>query len=141
MYTVQVDHISFDRNEERGEDGAVWFLILSPCPDDPCTHICGAHPQMVHTYERQGFRRGKFGHRKNATRQEVADNRANVWGWDGNTVAPTLTPSFLAAQGRPYRLHSYITQGQLVLCADSTVQAVKAPVQCTDYPPITEGQA
>ncbi len=131
-YVVQIERIQFARDDQRGEDGAVWMLILSPCPDDPCTHVCRAHPKMVHHYERQAFRRGAFGHRLDATEDEIKDDRANVWGWDGDMSAPTLTPSFLADKHRPYRLHSYITKGQLVLCADSTAKAAEHPVHCWD---------
>lgn len=129
-YSVQIERVHFGRLETRGEDGAAWYLILSPCPDDPCTHVCAAHPRMVHNYERQGFRRGKFGHRLDATPREIKDNCANVWGWDGNEAAPTLTPSFLAAHGRPYVMHSFMRAGRLELCADSTVALHPSPVAC-----------
>jgi hypothetical protein len=131
-FTVQIMRISFARHETRGEDGAVWYLILSPCSDDPCTHVCEAHPRMVHRYERQGFRRGAFGHRLDATPEEIAGDRANVWGWDGNEAAPTITPSFLAAHDRPYVMHSFLRAGKLDLCGDSTVTLHPAPVPCRD---------
>lgn len=130
--TVQVDRIQFQRDDKRGEDGAVWYVILSPCPDDPCDHVCAAHPKMVHEYERQGFRLGAAGPRLDATPEEIADNRANVWGWDGNRDAPTLTPSFLAAKGRPYVMHSYLRAGRLELCGDSTVKLAPYPSPCWD---------
>lgn len=131
MFTVQVDHISFGRDEKRGEDGAVIYLILTPCSDEPCRHVCTAHTKMNHHYERQAFRRGQFGHRLDATEEEKATNRANVWGWDGSQ-APTLTPSFLAHEGRPYRMHSFLKAGQLELCGDSTVTLVPNPVPCAN---------
>lgn len=130
MFTVQVEKIAFARDETRGEDGAVTYLILSPCPDDPCTHVCSVHPRMVHHYERQAFRRGYFGHRLDATQQEIAENKANVWGWDGNTDAPTLSPSFLAAARRPYVMHSFLRAGRLELCGDSTVTIEPNPLPC-----------
>lgn len=136
-YTVQVEHISFHRDEKRGEDGAVWYLILSPCPDNPCTHVCKTHPRTVHHYERQAFRRGATGHRLDATPEEIANDRANVWGWDGNREAPTITPSFLAQEVdksgrriRPYRMHSFLTAGQIQLCGDSTVTLTENPQSC-----------
>lgn len=129
-FTVQIEHISFARNDERGEDGAVWYLILSPCPDDPCTHVCRIHPRMKHQYERQAFRLGDFGHRLNASAEDIAANRANVWGWDGNLEAPTLTPSYLAHEEREYRMHSFLRAGQLDLCGDSTVVLANPAVPC-----------
>lgn len=128
-YTVQIAQVTFARSDQRGEDGAVWYLILSPCADDPCTHICAVHPRMNHHYERQPFRRGDFGHRLDATPQEIAEGRANVWGWDGN-AAPTLSPSFLAKVDRPYSLHCYVRQGRIELCSDSTVALDPAPGNC-----------
>lgn len=135
-YTVQVLRIQFARDAERGEDGAARYLILSPCAEcvtNPGHHVCEAHPGMVHHYERQAFRRGAFGHRPNATPEEIRSDRANVWGWDGNTEAPSLTPSFLAKQGRPYLMHAYLTAGQLVLCGDSTITLHPNPQQCEEW--------
>lgn len=128
-YAVQVDSIDFGRDEAAGTDGAVWYLILTPCTDQPCRHVCEAHPRTVHMYERQAFRRGSFGHRLNASAEEIADDRANVWGWDGANP-PTLTPSFLAEKGRPYRMHSFLRAGAIDLCGDSTVRLAAHPVPC-----------
>lgn len=137
--TVQVDQVTFGRDDVRGEDGAVWYLILMPCTERPCTHICQAHPQMDHHYERQAFRRGSHGHRLNATDKEKQDDCANVWGWDGNEQQPTVLPSFLAMETnkegkriRPYRMHSFFKQGRLELCGDSTVTLHPAPTPCLD---------
>jgi len=133
-FTVQLLHIGMAREEKRGEDGAVWYLILSPCPGDPpgqpCQHVCEVHPRMVHHYERQAFRLGSFGHRLDATPQEIAEDKANVWGWDGNVSAPTLTPSFLAKAHRPYVFHMFLKQGKIELCADSTVSLDPVPTSC-----------
>jgi len=129
-FTVQIEHIQFVRDGKRGEDGAAWYLILSPCSENPCTHVCRTHPQMVHQYERQAFRLGNFGHRLDATEEEKRSDRANVWGWDGNREAPSITPSFLAREGRPYVMHSFLRAGQLELCADSTVILNAAPAPC-----------
>jgi hypothetical protein len=129
-YTVQVDHIVFGRDDKRGEDGAVWYLLLTPCTDDPCTHACTAHPGMRHHYERQAFRLGGFGHRLDATDEEKQTDCANVWGWDGNRAAPTLTPSYLAKKGRPYVMHSFLKAGRLDLCGDSTVTHAPNPQPC-----------
>lgn len=131
-FTVQIERIQFARDDKRGEDGAAWYLILSPCPDDPCTHVCAAHPRMVHQYERQAFRRGAFGHRLDATAEEIKADCANVWGWDGNTEAPTLTPSYLAEKHRPYRMHSFLRAGQLELCSDSTLALASRVAHCRD---------
>lgn len=131
-YTVQVLKTQFCRDDKRGEDGAVYYLILSPCPDNPCDHVCKAHPQMVHHYERHAFRRGESGHRLDATDEEKRSDRANVWGWDGNREAPTLSPSFLAREGRPYVMHSFLRSGKLELCGDSTVALHPNPISCWD---------
>ncbi len=137
MYLVQIEHVQFARDDKRGEDGAVWMLILSPYLDDPCDHSCKVHPKMVHNYERQAFHLGPFGHRLDATPQEIAEHKANVWGWNGNRELPSLTPSFLAMEVdeknkriRPYRMHSYITQGKLQVLSDSTVVLNPDPVHC-----------
>lgn len=132
MYTVLVDRIYFQRDERENTDGAVVYVVLSPCPGDPpgqpCVHTCTIHPGMRHHYEMQRFRRGAHGHRANATSEEIADDRAHVWGWDGNETAPTLRPSFLGMENdkkgrtiRPYRMHSYLTAGRLEILNDSTV--------------------
>lgn len=138
-FTVQIDHIHFGRSDQRGEDGAVYYLILSPCTDDPCNHVCTTHPRMVHRYERQAFRLGASGHRLDATPEEIAKHRANVWGWDGNTDSPTLQPSFLAREVddegkviRPYRMHSFLRAGRIELCGDSTVTLALSPRACDD---------
>jgi hypothetical protein len=83
-------------------------------------------------YERQAFRLGSYGHRLDATEQEIKENKANVWGWDGNKEAPTLRPSFLAREKRPYTLHSFLTNGKLELCADSSVVIIPNPTSCWD---------
>lgn len=137
-FTVQIERIQFAVDKKRGEDGAVYYLILTPCTERPCTHVCATHPQMAHHYERQAFRRGSFGHRLDATAEEKASDRANVWGWDGNRAAPTLSPSYLALDVkngeriRPYRMHSFLRAGRIELCGDSTVSLHPAPVACRD---------
>lgn len=139
-FTVQIEQIHFQHDEKRGEDGAVYYLILTPCTERPCTHICATHPQMSHHYERQAFRRGSFGHRLDATAEDKANDRANVWGWDGNREAPTLMPSYLALDVkngkriRPYRMHSYLRAGKLDVLSDSTVALHPSPAACVDRP-------
>lgn len=134
--TVQVDQITFRRNEKEDSDGYVIYLITKPCHDQPCTHVCATHAQRSHHYERQLFRRGTNGYRKDATDEEKSSNRANVWGWDGNEQAPSLSPSFLANrtndEGLGYLLHSYLKAGRLDLCGDSTVTLVEPAVKCVD---------
>lgn len=137
-YTIQLDRVYFQRNELEDTAGAALYLILSPCPDNPCNHVCRSHPRMVHHYELQRFRLGSFGHRKNASAQEIAENKANVWGWDGNREQPTLRASFLGQerddkgkQIRPYRVHLFLTAGKIELCGDSTVTLHPNPLPCT----------
>lgn len=141
-YQVLVDRIYFARNDVEGTDGAAVYVILSPCEacvTDPAHHSCTVHPGMVHHYEMQRFRRGGNGHRLNATPEQIADDQAHVWGWDGNVEAPTLRPSFLGMERnkkgrtiRPYRMHSYLTAGRLELCNDSTVVLDPNPKSCHD---------
>lgn len=134
QWTAQVVQIQFSHREDTGEDGAVWYLILGDeNPQVECEH----HPKRAHYYERQAFVKGKSRHRRNATPEEIAEDKANLWGWDGNTDAPTLQPSFLAQEKdkkgnviRPYRMHSYLTGGKLVLCNDSTVVVDPSPKNC-----------
>lgn len=128
-YDVLIDHIYFIRDDKRGEDGAVWYLVLGE-PNEKV--VCSLHPKRTHHYERQAFRRGANGYRLDATEQEKAENKANVWGWDGNREAPTVTPSFLAVAHRPYRMHSFLRGGRLELCGDSTVVASGLP-SCWDH--------
>lgn len=127
---MQVSRITFHRNDAEGTDGSVLYLILSPCTERPCTHICATHPEMDHHYELQRFRRGDFGHRRNATPEAIAKDEANVWGWDGNDP-PTILPSFLAKTDRPYIMHSHLRAGKIDLCADSTVRLVES-TPCID---------
>lgn len=128
-YHVLVDHVYFVRDEKRGEDGAVWYLILGE-PKEGVT--CPIHPGREHHYERQAFRLGGNGYRLDATDQEKQEDKANVWGWDGNREAPTILPSFLAAKDRPYLMHSYLTAGKLALCGDSTVVVDPSILSCWD---------
>lgn len=131
---IQIDSIVFRRDDEEDTDGYVIYLITKPCTERPCTHICLSHPERSHHYERQLFRRGSFGHRRNATEEEKSTNRANVWGWNGDVAAPSLQPSFLADRTKDadlgYRLHSYLNAGSLDLCGDSTVVPASNPVPC-----------
>jgi hypothetical protein len=91
---------------------------------------------MEHHYCRQAFRRGAGGYRLNSTPEEQQNHQANVWGWDGNSDAPTLQPSFLVRPefGVPYRLHCFIRQGCIDLCNDSTVTLHPNPQPCRDRP-------
>jgi len=141
IYKVHITHIAFTPDPVAGTDGAVWYLITAPCEicrTRPDHHACAIHPGMWHYYERQPFRRGAAGHRRNATPQEIAEDHANVWGWDGSVTAPTVLPSFLAlaikngTRLRPYQLHSFLRAGRLELCADSTVILDPDPQSCWD---------
>lgn len=123
-YEVLIYLINFSRDAKRGEDGAVWYLILGERDERV---VCSIHPGRRHHYERQAFRRGAFGYRLDATPEEIKNDRANVWGWDGNMRAPTVTPSYLAHKHRPYRMHSFLRGGRLELCGDSTVVLSTAP--------------
>jgi hypothetical protein len=140
QFTVQVEQVHFQRDDKRGEDGAIYYLLLTPCTERPCTHVCATHPEMAHHYERQGFRLGGSGHRLDASAEDIKQDRANIWGWDGNREAPTLTPSYLALDVkngetiRPYRMHSFLRSGRIELCGDSTVTLHPSPAACVDRP-------
>jgi hypothetical protein len=133
---VQIDRIVFRRDEDEDTDGYVIYLITKPCTERPCTHVCTTHLESAHHYERQLFRRGGPGYRKNASEADKASNRANVWGWNENQARPTLTPSFLANRSGDaslgYTLHSYVRDGRLDLCGDSTVTLVEPAVECVE---------
>lgn len=129
--TIQIDSIVFERDEKAGTDGAVYYLILYPCEERPCTHVCATHPERTHAYERQAFRLGTFGHRLNGTPKEIQNNQANVWGWDGNKDAPTLSPSFLGHRDR-YLIHLFLKAGRIDLCGDSTLVVATDPHPCRD---------
>lgn len=38
------------------------------------------------------------------------------WHWDGNRVAPTLTPSVLWTAGCPIRWHGWLRNGEWITC-------------------------
>jgi hypothetical protein len=42
-----------------------------------------------------------------------------VWSWDGNTQAPTVTPSLNVRKDKPGQCHFNLTNGMLVYCQDS----------------------
>lgn len=128
------DPITFTdgRNAHPGEDGGAWYLVLTPCACKvPCEIACDTHPHDHHTYYLQPFRRGGVGHKPGATPQEIAENRANIWGWDGNRDAPTLNPSFLVPgdEHRP-RIHLFLRAGRIDLCGDSSVVLHANPAPC-----------
>lgn len=62
-------------------------------------------------------------HRQDATGRI---SMKNLWGWDGNRDAPTLSPSFACEDNRegclPVRVHLFLKAGRIELCSDSTVQ-------------------
>ncbi|MEM3857517.1 MAG: DUF6527 family protein [Thermoprotei archaeon] len=50
-------------------------------------------------------------------------NNRNVWSWDGNKEAPTLTPSFLY-HDQDVRIHLFLKHGKIELLPDSTAKLV-----------------
>lgn len=46
-------------------------------------------------------------------------NSRNVWAWDGNRDAPTLTPSYRVRVGESHVLHLCVTEGKLAIFQDS----------------------
>ena len=58
---------------------------------------------------------------------QIQVNGRNVWKWDGNREAPTLTPSWLCdmsyGKGKNIRIHLLFTRGKIALLGDSNVEA------------------
>lgn len=142
--TIQVENVQFP-DEAPGafrepDVGCAFYLILLPCtkcPPPNCSIACRTHPGMEHRYEGQHFWHGPQRRYRDATPEEIEDDRANVWGWDGDRAVPSLTPSFLGVEKdkkgrviRPYRLHSYLTRGKLDVLSDSTVILHPDPRPC-----------
>lgn len=111
-----------------GIEGYVIYLLLKSCNDTPrCAIVCEAHLEQHHHYLRQPFARGGPRHYKGASKKDIDENRANIWGLDGPAEMPTLSPSFLF-EGHTHprnlypdwpRVHSYMRAGRLELLADS----------------------
>lgn len=51
--------------------------------------------------------------------------RQPVWGWNGDTTRPTLTPSFLCALERGIRLHWFLTDGRIIPCGDNAAEVIQ----------------
>ena len=51
----------------------------------------------------------------------------NVWAWNGNQQAPTLSPSFVIDCPNYFRVHLFFTSGEIHLLSDSTVTLVNQP--------------
>jgi hypothetical protein len=57
----------------------------------------------------------------------VKDDFHNVWAWNGNREAPSLTPSFLAEWTRSfsniaYVVHIYLTDGKIVNSGSTNIE-------------------
>jgi Family of unknown function (DUF6527) len=94
--------------EPRADGIAVWEVIPHGNPD------LVTHSQSVY-FHRAGFVRNPH-------------DRSNIWEWDGNREAPTLSPSILQTteMGYPFRLHMHIRSGRIELLGDSTVTLEEA---------------
>lgn len=137
---IRVEHVQFfdehpikwggsEENAYPGCDGAVWYEIEYDVPGAQAHMLDGSiRPDKAYSYMMQPFRRGSNGKRPGFENEGNAD-RGNVWGWDGNREAPTLTPSFLCEDpGRggehplpPVRVHLHLTKGHIELGGDSSV--------------------
>lgn len=123
----------YDKEDERGCEGMVLYELTKPCnpgctaehspPDERWGEASRALP--LHTefrYLSQPFHSGGQRHYKGATAEEITENRANVWAWNGNKEAPTLTPSyyFLGRNDPKKRypdwpaVHIFVTNGRIV---------------------------
>lgn len=124
--------------DHSGEDGFAIYEILVPCEHTPRCDIQCLDADCItaqvrgepfhHHYEMQSFARDGPKTKPGATPEDIANDRANIWGWDGDTLHPTLTPSFLGPETdkkgnviRPFRIHLFLTKGAISLCSDSTV--------------------
>lgn len=147
--TLQVERVQFfdehPLNDQSGKpaypgcDGAVWYLSLTPCKgifgcESGCRVACASHPGLHHCYLMQPFSRSGQGLLVNRTEWEKANNRANIWAWNGNREAPTLSPSFLCYGDGQYlpRVHLFLNNGRIDLCSDSECISMANPVPCKE---------
>lgn len=157
--SLQVDRVQFFathpiRNGDGSDaypdcDGAVWYLQLEACGDDPrCEIACAAHPAQHHSYYMQPFARDGPKHRVGSSPEEQKQDRANIWGWDGDKVAPSVMPSFLVPGYKEgdrvliggqvsimsfrARVHLFLRAGRIELCSDSQVVVAPDPVPCRE---------
>lgn len=142
--TIQVERLQFfdehpiknskDEDAYPGCSGAVWYLVLVPCTcKTPCEICCATHPGQHHSYLMQPFSFDGQKFRPGSTPEEQRENRANVWAWDGNRQAATVTPSFLCLWSGP-RVHSFLKAGRIELCGDSELILHPSPAACVDLP-------
>ena len=129
----------YSQEDERGCEGHVLYELTKPCSagcragleGENWTHSAVEEREQAtrdlpwHTkfrYLAQPFHRGGQRLYRGATAEEIAENRANVWAWDGNREAPSLTPSyyFLGRQDPKGRypdwpaVHIHLTRGVIV---------------------------
>jgi hypothetical protein len=138
LIIIHVDKVQFfdthaikdskGNNAYPGCDGAVLYELYYPDGVDlqgPNT----PKPNLHHwSYMMQPFALGNMRLRPGATQEEINDNRANIWGWDGNREAPTLQPSFLCDDKlMGVKVHLFLVKGQIQLCSDSNVTVGEVP--------------
>lgn len=128
----------YEKEDARGCEGMALYELTRPCapgcealhspPDERWRE--GSRKLPPHTefrYLSQPFHSGGQRKYKDATPEEIAEDRANVWAWNGNRERPSLTPSFVfTGHSHPKnlypdypRVHTYLTDGVLVNCGDS----------------------
>lgn len=110
-----------------GCSGAVIYELYYPdgvnlgTPEKPIIHHW--------SYMMQPFALGGQRIKPGATEEEIKNNLANIWGWDGNREAPTIQPSYVCDDKRMgARIHSFVVKGQLQLCPDSNVTVGEVPL-------------
>lgn len=95
-------------------DGCIWYEVYDKDRDK-------------WFYFMQPFAKGGQRYKTGATEEEIRNNRANIWGWDGDRNAPTLSPSFLC-EDRGIRVHLLINKGKIDICSDSNVVVGEVPI-------------
>lgn len=133
--TIQISGVRFyDEPRPDGEAGWVHYLILLPLTPERGDFRCLAHPGLDHWHEGQPFRIGPWKPRDGASPEAIAQNSANLWGWNGvkDPATLTLTPSLglFPGPGRPYNAHLFLTNGRIQLCGDATVTVHPNPTPC-----------
>lgn len=138
--------------DERGAQGDALYELKRPCdpgcprgdpawnggngihslPEERDDRSRGDPLHTEYRYLSQPFHSGGQRHYKGATPEQIAENRANIWAWNGDRAAPSITPSYLF-EGHTHakglypdwpRIHIYLTAGRLVNCGDSDATIV-----------------
>jgi hypothetical protein len=100
-----------------GVDGAIRYELKFYRTDDEMKALKAqgietVNPYVCDLYVQPFSRKGTY----------TQEKGGNVWAWDGNKDAPTLSPSFALDAGTGWRVHLFFQNGKINLCSDSTVK-------------------